>query len=342
MIFKLLKTILVPFFHRVLKIIVLLLPLLTCTSAGIFQCVFNMTTIGAIGEVYSCDATWMDQGDQSQNLSNVTGNHMNGMSFIDVRHLNVENNPDFIPKGIKLFFPDLQSLRWFRTNLDAISKDDLEPFPKLEVLYFPVNQIYVLGGDLFSVTPNLRWISFVQNQIGQVGRGLLTNLPDLDRAFFNDNPCIDDYALGREAIMKLNDILPTACPYVATTTTSTTSTTTVPTTTTATTTESSTNSPNECSEACLTRIEVSEREISILHDEVSKLHVTNDRLNAENEAQSSQIASLNDEVLQLRTFSEALAAKVEEIEKQLRELPSSPHSWIKSGNEILLCTDKGR
>lgn len=156
---------------------------------------------------------------------------------------------------------------------------------------------------------------------------MLTNLPDLERAFFNENPCIDDFSNNREGITRLNDLLPIACPFVETTTTTTTSTTTASTTTIeSTTTALSTNSPDECSEACLTRIEVSEREISILHDEISKLHVSNDRLNVENEAQNNQIASLNDEVLKLRSFSEALAERVLEIEKQLRELPSNPSS----------------
>lgn len=153
--------------NRSLKFLFLLLTLITYTHAGYFQCVFGITTIGAIGDVYGCDATWVQVGEESPILGGVSGNNLPGKDFTDVEHLNVETYPDFIPKGVELYFPDLQSLRWFRTNLSAISKDDLKPFPRLSVLYLPINQILVLDGDLFSLTPNLRWISFIQNQLEQ-------------------------------------------------------------------------------------------------------------------------------------------------------------------------------
>lgn len=307
--------------HRNLQsqgILISLLVLLGCGQASIFRCVFEMSTIGAIGEVYICTASWEPQGQDTRILEKVEGKHLTGKSNANVEHLSVETRPDFIPKDIDKFFPNLKSLRWYKTNLSEISREDLRPFPQLIVLYLPVNQLLVIDGNLFSLTPNLRWISFIQNQIRHVGPDLLTNLNELERAFFNENPCIDDYASDREGIMRLNDLLPNACPLLETTTVPVASTT-IPSTT-----ELSTNSPGECSEACLKRIEVSEREISILHDEISKLHDSNDRLNAENESQHNEIASLNDEVLKLRSFSEALAGRVEEIEKQLRELPSHP------------------
>lgn len=186
------------FIRRNLKFLLLLLTTLTCCHAGIFQCAFEMTTVGGIGEVYGCNAIWLQREGDSLTLEGVAGENLPGKTFIDVRHLNVETRPDFIPKGIQVFFPYLTSLRWFRTNLDVITKEDLEPFPSLKVLYLPVNQIVVLGGDLFSKTPELRWISFIQNQIEQVGHDLLTDLKDMERAFFNENPCIDDFASDRE------------------------------------------------------------------------------------------------------------------------------------------------
>lgn len=309
--------------HRNLTFLFSLLTVLSCGHAGIFLCDFKMTTIGAIEEVYGCNATWVQREGESPNLEGVVGQNLPGKTYTDVGHLNVETRPDFIPKGIELYFPNLLSLRWFKTNLSVISKEDLRPFPQLKVLYLPVNQIVVLGGDLFSFTPDLLWISFIQNQIEQVGHDLLTDLKDLERVFFNENPCINDYAIDREGIKRLNAILPVNCTYVETTTTTTTTT---QSTTTPTTTELTTNPPDECSEPCLIRIELSEREISKLHDEISKLHVSNDILNAENGALNNQIASLNDEVLELQSFTEALAARVEETEKKLREISSSPSS----------------
>jgi methyl-accepting chemotaxis protein len=208
------------------------------------------------GTLYSCRPNITNY--RNENLvEKVTGTHLSGNSFSDVKVLTIENKIlNQIPKGIEGFFPNLKLIRLQRTNLKEISADDFKAFPNLISFSSWYNPLVKLESDLFKHTSKLQFIRFRNNLIEQVGENLLTNLRSLRKADFSGNVCIDFNAISRSEIEKLNEKLNENCLYLSTTTLATSST---------------TESSSECPADCLKEINLLKRKVDQQNEVIGKM-----------------------------------------------------------------------
>lgn len=165
-----------------------------------FRCTFSVETWSHIGKVYVCSPNIVDSDNQSH-LNEVKGDHLKGLSNPDVQLLNVQDQMmSHIARGIEKFFPNLEGIRWFRSNLVAITSSDLQPFPKLRFFRAHSNKLFSLDDDVFKYTPKIEYIDFRDNQLQAIGSKLLSNLSELQEVDFRNNRCINDMAESPDEI----------------------------------------------------------------------------------------------------------------------------------------------
>jgi Leucine-rich repeat (LRR) protein len=93
--------------------------------------------------------------------------------------------------------------------MKALEKNDLKQFPNLRSLGLEGNELQWLDDDVFEFTPKLEWISFGDNKLKFIGANILQPLTNLSYAWFDDNKCIDDYAITKERIAGIKQKLVT-------------------------------------------------------------------------------------------------------------------------------------
>lgn len=188
-------------------------------QAVIFECRFSLGEWVVIGDVYNCDATVTSLSNDSL-LLDVSGDHLPGKNNTKVETLNLSfQNLSHIPQNIAYFFPNIEGIQWYTSNLLAIAAADLKQFPNLKVFSSISNRLMSLPGDIFLGTPQLRWISFYGNSLENVGRDLLNDLYYLSFANFYDNTCISKIVTSREEMGQLIEQLLSDCPPLLETTT---------------------------------------------------------------------------------------------------------------------------
>lgn len=164
---------------------------------------------------YSCDIGILRSDGNITHVLGVTGNHLSEKTNVDVKAFYMfsgHSHLNRIPKEINKFFPNLIALAWTFGNLTALTAEDLEPFPELQVLYAGGNKLVSLEGDLFKHTPKLEFIYFELSWIAHVGFGLLDSLSNLKYAHFGNNRCIDAFAEHSAQIQELKIKLQNQCP----------------------------------------------------------------------------------------------------------------------------------
>lgn len=188
-----------------------------------FHCEFGYTSVQFIGDVYQCRAS-VYSSENAEFLGGIVGTHLDGKYNSDVNHLFLQNeNLNYIPKLIDNYFPTLEGISWYNSNLLALRAEDLKQFEHLVFLGMWMNKITILESDVFKYVPNLKLIDFDSNLLIHV-ECVLGDLRDLQVADFSDNPGIDEYADTPEAIRDLRRKLcqSSTDPTVDTTTDSTT------------------------------------------------------------------------------------------------------------------------
>lgn len=223
-----------------------------------FRCTYKNVYWSNVGSVYSCEASVRSSASPSR-IDDIAGTHLQGKKHDDVKSfyiIKTISSLAIIPKGIENFFPNLEVFQWYGGIIPAIDLSFFEPLPNLLHIDFMNNKIVKLDGNLFQFTRKLREINFSGNFLDQVGYDLLTGLNNLTRVYFQNNPCVDEYANTPEQIEDLNLQLPILCPHSVPTPTQSTVTTTQPASTStaaqlpSTTTISTTANPNECPNTC--------------------------------------------------------------------------------------------
>lgn len=204
------------------------------------NCVFDVQSLSAVGEVYVCKAEVSLQ--ETRALEEVTGSHWDDHTNIDVNCLHVQSQSlTYFPEKIKIWFPSLKVLNYENNNMQSLSAADFLPFNDLEYLRLDGNNFVSLDGDLFTYTPRLIFLSLEGNRIQHLGKDLLTSLNDLLHLYLRDNGCVNEFArddYDRAPVVEFVNKLVYLCPPLEpTTSTITTAATTSSTTTTAPTTK---------------------------------------------------------------------------------------------------------
>lgn len=142
------------------------------------------------------------------------------ISSVNGRYGTEENTTLFIvknqkvhkfPSDLNVFFPNLEGIEIFNCSLKSIERSDLKPFEKIKELWLGNNELETLEADLFEFNPELQIIVFNRNRLMHVGYNILVPLPQLSKANFNDNGCIDKYAGTRWQRQELEKQLKKNC-----------------------------------------------------------------------------------------------------------------------------------
>lgn len=311
-----------------MKLFLIFLIALNYSNAVVFDCTFVSSSWTIIGTRYTCRAN-VTNSLNSNVLEDVLGDHLVSRTNADVEVLDVNSQKlNYIPRNIASFFINLRGLQLFRTNLISISSDDLMQFPNLLSLMSWHNELFTLDGDLFEHTERLQFIRFFNNSITNVGYEFLDDLDDLQRVNFQSNFCIDFDADTPVRIQQLKLQLLLQCTPLSTTS--------LATTTLSTTEETSL----ECSPECLTYIEEIQAEVTELSTTTVELKLETQELRTDTKYQSDEIFRLNivsgdqankineleSKVLSLASLNNLYEERLVELEKQMREIKSSPCS----------------
>lgn len=180
-----------------------------------------------VTEPYSCLVTTLNIKSKLL-VRNVTGKHLDGKTNNDVKALKIigggiipstgnENTDqvmsvcEVIPDGIGTFFPNIEALTVWRSNLKTVSSNDLKQFPKLREIWLFTGELEYLESKLFQYNPNVEVVSFNANQIQFIGGSFFNYLPKLQKAFFNDNECVDGQATDAEELNELKTTIKEKC-----------------------------------------------------------------------------------------------------------------------------------
>lgn len=276
---------------------------LTFISIFAFTCGVKIQCRYQVGEwffgtFYTCEAT-ITSVENPTNVTEISGIHMGGQNDGSVKGFFINGHRALtgIPDGIEKFFPNLEAFQWFQGNLSSVGSSTFRPFPNLLSINVGDNQLVTLEGDLFQYTRKLKGIYFYVNSLAHIGHGLLTGLNNLTEAIFTANPCINAFAITPEQIQALNLQLPISCPPLNSTVTTTqpgtaptVTTTPTPTVTIPTTTISTTTAPDTCPVSCSNKTNASEQRMVAMNAEMEQ----------------------------------RLTRKIEELDRQIKELTLSP------------------
>jgi hypothetical protein len=166
------------------------------SEAVSFSCSFSFKSYDSVGQLYECSALAAIAGNSSW-LTALKGSHTGERTNEDVEGFELKNQDvKIIPGGIDSFLPNLRAISWPNSNLWSIYAEDLQAFPILMHLNLENNKLISLDGDLFKYTPRLLYVNFNLNLLVHIEPEILKKAPFLKKAWFNNNPCISDYALN--------------------------------------------------------------------------------------------------------------------------------------------------
>lgn len=177
------------------------LNIIVIASAIVFvDCKYKYRKLDTLTDPYTCQGRIVTLGNATK-IYGVTQNHLKGKSNDQVDHFRIVSQPlESIPEGIEVFFPNLLGLSFIDTKLTKLSKEDLQPFPQLQLLAVSKSQLEVLDPTLFKFTPYLKWIFFYENNIIHAGIDFMAPLKSLTKADFSGNICIDEISEGKERV----------------------------------------------------------------------------------------------------------------------------------------------
>lgn len=119
----------------------------------------------------------------------------------NVRVLKMDNQTvNYFPKGIESLFPGVMGISIGESHLKSIKKDDLKPFPDLEIIWLYGNDLHKLDGDLFEYNSALKAINFGGNELTFIGETIMKPLKYLEQAYFGRANCIDMYAMRKSEL----------------------------------------------------------------------------------------------------------------------------------------------
>lgn len=115
---------------------------------------------------------------------------------------------EFLPRGLRDFFPFLSNLVIRQCGLKEISKDDLIGLENLEFLDLSSNLLTSLPDDLFVHTQVLQWIDFHENKLRRFSSKLLEpTQQNLIFADFRKNLKIDEFFDAQSELNTLENLM---------------------------------------------------------------------------------------------------------------------------------------
>lgn len=181
-------------------------------DAVVLDCNYSQLSKPTKRESYVCQAKVI-RYDLLEKVVGVSQTHLSNKSNSDITGLWIDNQDiDFIPKDVNLFFENIKFLYIRKTKLRVITAFDLEQFPNLVELNCDGNLIETIDGDLFRNTPAIERIDFDNNKITNIGPDVFKFTPLLFTAYFKGNLCIDEKASNADEVFDLVRRFALKCP----------------------------------------------------------------------------------------------------------------------------------
>lgn len=159
--------------------------MLTISSGLIIDCDYSIVTNWNIPTIYTCTARVIFVGD-SQNVSDVSFNHMDGKDNSDVKGIIFKNQVlNFAPANIESFFPNLESYDLSASIVEELRSEHLRGLSRLKEFRFDKNNLRIIESNLFRENPLLTWISFEDNPVRHVGHRVFDELQLLHTLSFH-------------------------------------------------------------------------------------------------------------------------------------------------------------
>jgi len=176
------------------------------------ECIFFTNERPILGTTYMCSATIIQVGDL-RNVTEVTGNHLDGQSNKDVTGFDMYNQVDYVPHNLNHFFPNLLVLSiWETPGFSDVQENDLKQFPKLKWFQLNDNNIESINKNLFKHNPLLEFVSLKGNQIKHVANNAFDNLSQLSTLYIG-GPCIKrEVSTDKAGVKQLISDLIRQCP----------------------------------------------------------------------------------------------------------------------------------
>jgi hypothetical protein len=168
-----------------MNFLTVVLLLVTLSSAVEFKCIYK-------GD-YTCEVVTGRIIDKlGRYVTQTTGDHLIGkankdVGMFDARKVTIK----YFPRNLHTHFPNLHQI-FIERKLREITKEDLEPFPKLIYLYLSFNEIEIIEKDLFIYNPELKLVFLNENRIKYVDPNVFDNLSNLVYLGFDDNDCYSE------------------------------------------------------------------------------------------------------------------------------------------------------
>lgn len=140
-----------------------------------------------------CESEDLNVTNSDFQLIEITGMSFHNIAYQSVVRLSINNQIcRFVPKETDKFFPNLETLRIWSSELKVIKQENLKGFSELRELLVPLNHIESLDSDLFTVNKKISRIDFSWNKLKNVGLAFFSSLKIIKYANFHNNHCIDD------------------------------------------------------------------------------------------------------------------------------------------------------
>lgn len=197
-----------------MKNLIFLLAIISTTQAVSLHCNFTDTVQINLPFAYTCYMPIVTITNDTEYLTEVTGDHIYNRTNEDVDLIYIINVPDltFVPRGIENHFPNLIGIYIRDCDIKTLRGDELHPFEDLEWVSFRYNpNLQRIPGNFFEKTPKVHTIYFYDNDIRHVGENLLDSLNNLRYVNFLWNYCIDKSGNGTEQIQIVIDALKSDC-----------------------------------------------------------------------------------------------------------------------------------
>ncbi|KAG5669388.1 hypothetical protein PVAND_017275 [Polypedilum vanderplanki] len=153
----------------------------------------------AVDNIYFCEQTTSLVTTPNDIVDKIHGEHKENYGNNDVKGFRVDDKTmNYFPKGIDKFFPNLQFIAIWTTELKEIRQSDLAPFTKLRILSIWNNQIEVLEKDLLQFNTEIEYIGFGKNNIKFVDGKIFNHLRKLHTFHFDGNDCVSRQVAGNK------------------------------------------------------------------------------------------------------------------------------------------------
>jgi hypothetical protein len=149
----------------------------------------------------------------SMNVNRVSQNHLPGKSNSDVGGIEIFYQPiTAMPSNIARFFGNIRAIELKETKINRLTKEDLKPFPKLEVFACWFSRLETIDGDLFESNHKLQHLNLNENLLTNIGPNILTPLPKLHQLGFAKNLCTNEGSTTAAGIQLVASKLRFQCP----------------------------------------------------------------------------------------------------------------------------------